>query len=465
MKMLKTSRIGVIMLALGLVAGPASAAAIHGALFTTDVAGAVNVNQYELKTDVYLSGGPGPNAPCTAADLDDGIYVYQVTNPSGSVVLSSDGVARSPIGVREFTVQDHVVTATTDHASVVVPVAECGGLRVQVAPFDDTPNNGGEYKLWITRKSDYIANGSFKPGSIKTDNFKVKVPVSVRDTASLLVYKFYDANANGLWDSDEIPLFGWNMTATNGNGYDQTQQTLSPDGLTTFSGLIVDDNPYSVTEGNGGSRWHLSAVIVNGVASVSPDNPVTGLSLVANTTTQVDFGNYCTCIVKPHPASYWLSAAGQTKLNDGLGMKSEFTLLRNANLRSAAGGHFNFNLLLPESDNYNTLSAWLMGASSTTNVAYELSAHLAVLKLNIEAGFVKGNYFDKAYGASVATLVADANLLLSNTVCGTTCNSTTASQVGAEQDALRAHIEDVNNGAALLVQPTPCAYTFTLPAN
>ena len=38
---------------------------------------------------------------------------------------------------------------------------------MQVAPFDDTPNNGGEYKLWITRKSDYEANGSFKPGSIK----------------------------------------------------------------------------------------------------------------------------------------------------------------------------------------------------------------------------------------------------------------------------------------------------------
>jgi hypothetical protein len=462
MKKPKSSRIALLLLALGLAAGPASAAAIHGALFTTDVAGTVNVNQYELKTDVYLSGGPGPNAPCTAADLDDGVYVYQVTNPSGTVVLSSDGVGRSPIGVREFTVVDHVITATTNHNSVVVPPAECGGLRVQVAPFDDTPNNGGEYKLWITRKSDYEANGSFKPGSIKTDNFKVKVPVVGPELSGVLVYKFYDANGNGVWDSEEVPLFGWPMTVANGNGFNSTAPTLSPDGLVTFSDLPVADNPYSVGEASGGPRWVQSASIVNGVPTNTPQATITGLNLVANETTQVDFGNYCTCIVKPYPISYWVGAAGQTKLNDGLGMNSEFSLLKNANLRSAAGGQFNFNLLLPESDNYNTLSAWLLGAGSTTNVAYSLSAQLAVLKLNLEAGFVKGTLFDKAYGGTVAQLVADANLLLSNTVCGTSCNTTTASQLGADQDALRAFIEDINDGA-VLIQPKACATKFVAP--
>lgn len=449
--------IAVLALALGL-AGPVTAAPIHGALFTTDAAGSVNVNIYAAKADVYLNGGPGPNAPCTAAGVDDGTYVYQVTNPSGSVVLSSDAIEQ-----REFTVLGGVIVSANDHGPTVA--GDCGSVRVPLAPFADTPNNGGEYKAWITRKSDYIANGNtFAPGSTKTDNFKVDVEVVIPGTAGLLVYKFYDANGNGEWDGDEVPLFGWNMTVENGAGYNATGQTQSPDGLVTFSGLAVDDSPYQVTEGTGGPAWQLSAVVIDGVPTNSPTNPVAGLNLVTDQTTQVDFGNYCKCVIKPYPTNYWLGLTGRNKLNDGLTMKPEFTALRNANLRSASGGQFNFNLLLAEADNYNTFSAWLMGAASSTNEAYKLSVQLAVLKLNIEAGFVRGVNFDKKYGATITQLVADANLMVSNTVCGTTCNTTTASQRGLDHAALRAFIEDVNDGTTLIL-PKPCAYAFTLPAN
>ena len=75
-----------------LFGGPASAAAIHGALFTTDAAGTVNVNQYDVEGRRLPQRWTGPNAPCTAADLDDGVYVFQITNPSGTVLLSSDGI-------------------------------------------------------------------------------------------------------------------------------------------------------------------------------------------------------------------------------------------------------------------------------------------------------------------------------------------------------------------------------------
>ena len=444
----------VLALAAGcLFGGTASAAAIHGALFTTDVAGTTNVNIYDAKEDVYLSGGPGPNAPCTAADLDDGVYVFQVTNPSGKVLLSNDGI--SPIGVREFTVSNHVVTSTTNHSWVD---GDCGGIRVQVAPFDDTPNNGGEYKLWITRKADYIANGAFKPGNIKTDNFKVKV-TTAPETGGILIYKFYDANGNGEWDGDEIPLFGWAMTVS-GAG---TGLTQSPDGLVTFSGLSLDGNPYSVSEGNGGARWVQSASLINGAPSAgSPENPVS-VTVVAGENTQVDFGNYCTCTILPYAADFWVGAGGETKLNDGGTMQTEFTLLRNANLRNAGGGHFNFNLLLPQADNYAILSAWLLGAAGTTNEAYNLSAQLAVLKLNVEAGFNRGPYYFKGYG-TITQIIADANAMLSNLTCGTTCNTTTATQLGQDQHDLAAIIADINDGT-LVIMPKPCAYKFTVPTN
>ena len=95
------------------LAGPAFAAAIHGALFTTDAVGTVNVNQYPSKADVYLNGGP-TNDNCAAAGLDDGVYVFQITNPSGTVLLSSDDIS-----LREFTVSGGVIVSSNSHPTVV----------------------------------------------------------------------------------------------------------------------------------------------------------------------------------------------------------------------------------------------------------------------------------------------------------------------------------------------------------
>jgi len=443
--------VAVLALAAGcLFGGTASAAAIHGALFTSDVDGNVNVNIYDAKEDVYLNGGP-TNDNCAAAGVDDGVYVYKVTNPSGSTLLSTDTIDH-----RQFTVSGGVITAVNDHPT---DPGDCSSLQLQLAPFDDTPNNGGEYKVWITRLSDYNANGgTFKPGSTKTDNFKVKV-TTAPETGGILIYKFYDANGNGEWDGDEIPLFGWAMTVS-GVG---TGLTQSPDGLVTFSGLSLDGNPYSVAEGNAGPRWVQSASLINGAPSAgSPENPVS-VTVVAGENTQVDFGNYCTCTILPYTADFWLGASGQTKLGDGGTMQTEFTLLRNANLRNAGGGHFNFNLLLPQADNYAILSTWLLGAAGTTNEAYNLSAQLAVLKLNVEAGFNRGPYFFKGYG-TITQIIADANAMLSNLTCGTTCNTTTATQLGQDQHDLAAIIADINDGT-LLIMPKPCAYKFTVPTN
>ena len=73
-------------------------AAPSGAIFTTLADGSrVNANIFSAKCDglgVYLDGGPGPNAPATAAGLPDGDYFYQVTDPSGKVLLSTDAFFR-----------------------------------------------------------------------------------------------------------------------------------------------------------------------------------------------------------------------------------------------------------------------------------------------------------------------------------------------------------------------------------
>jgi hypothetical protein len=166
-----------VLIGSGAFAGAASP--ISGAIFTTDASGVpVNLNIYGAKEDVYLNGGPGINAPVGAAGLPAGTYSFQVTDPSGKTLLSSDAVS-----CRQFTVDASGVIQS------VAPSGACGhltgtsgddnGITVQLFPYDDTPNNGGVYKVWVSPTSllDCSAPGNkncFVPRYSKTDNFKVR---------------------------------------------------------------------------------------------------------------------------------------------------------------------------------------------------------------------------------------------------------------------------------------------------
>ncbi len=49
-----------------------------------------------------------------------------------------------------------------------------------LSPFAETPNPGGEYKVWMTRVEDLDPYGRFLHSKSKTDNFKV-VPSDAGD--------------------------------------------------------------------------------------------------------------------------------------------------------------------------------------------------------------------------------------------------------------------------------------------
>ena len=160
-------------------AGAAPPVQLSGAIFTTDVTGVpVNLNIYDAKEDVYLNGGPGINAPDDAAGLPAGTYTFQVTDPSGKTLLSTD-----PASCRQVTVD------ASGRFQSVAPSGACAhatgtdgedlGITVQLFPYDDTPNNGGVYKVWLTPTAqlDCTAAGNkycFVPRFSKTDNYKVR---------------------------------------------------------------------------------------------------------------------------------------------------------------------------------------------------------------------------------------------------------------------------------------------------
>jgi len=138
------------------------------------------------------------------------VYVFQVTDPSGKTLLSTD-----PVECRQFTITTGIITSTAPSScphSTGTDV-DHGALTIQLFPFNDTPNPGGEYKVWVTLLANYVcANdlskvdcGPKKQGSAhgfiprysKTDNFKVRGNAREIDT------RFFDPAGNIL-DGMEI---------------------------------------------------------------------------------------------------------------------------------------------------------------------------------------------------------------------------------------------------------------------
>jgi cysteine-rich repeat protein len=145
---------------------------ISGAIFTTLSDGSrVDANIYAAKTDVYLDGGPGPRAPQTAAGLPNGDYYFQVTDPAGKIVLSQDDISCRRVRVADGVIAE-VYRGNTGclHRSGIDE--DHGAVTVQLMPYADTPNPGGEYKAWMTPVDDY--DGKFEHRFSKTDNFKVR---------------------------------------------------------------------------------------------------------------------------------------------------------------------------------------------------------------------------------------------------------------------------------------------------
>jgi len=244
----RTLKAACALFALAMAATPTRAAGVSGAIFTTTVnGGAVNANQYESKCGVYLDGGPGPHAPAKAAGLPDGDYYFQVTDPSGAQLLSTD-----PVSNRRFHVTGGVITAFTGAGGSPHPTGldqdhmAQGAITIGLAngncprDFLDTPQISGIYKVWVTPVGSFAGNPAnvdnpcngacshgFLPSQSKTDNFKIQPGSSA--TFCLTIQKQFSENGTapildtiGGWvmsviDPTGSQVGGINTTDTSGN--------------------------------------------------------------------------------------------------------------------------------------------------------------------------------------------------------------------------------------------------------
>ena len=407
--------VALMLAAVSLVAtGAFTAAPVTGAIFTTDVTcNGTNVNIFTTRDDVYLDGGP---AHPGAAGLPDGNYYVQVTEPSGTLLGTSVGSA------------DPTPAHVVDGSFVIC--YQLSAILIKASDdspgYDETTNGGGEYKVWVSQES------SFSGGDTKTDNFKVN-PVVVVD-GHLNVNKFYDANADGLNNDGQL-ITGWKI---------RIQDGIDIIRFTPVS-VVVDPDDYVVTEGDPAeTNWVHTTT-----------NPV-NVTINAGDNKTVEFGNLCLGPGGGHTLGFWSNKNGQATMNDGGTLVPELNLLDSKCLRNASGTDTNFI------GNYTNFRNWLLGATAT-NMSYMLSAQLAAMELNIEAGFVAPGALIYAPGtnsanglgfATVGAVVAEAEAEL--------CLHATAfagDPNRSYQEALKNALDKANNNLTF-VQPTPCPFTF-----
>lgn len=221
------------MLAVALLAPTASSAAsFNGAIWTSLADGtSVNANIYADKSDVYLNGGP---QNCGGGNgLPDGDYYFQVTDPSGSVLLSQDAIK-----FRQVAVINEVITGVSGDGNHNVGSSGCnGGLPVQLMPYATTPNSGGEYSVDMGPKAEIEACDGFDADSTdfnildcgaptKNDNYKVRV-----DAPAIAIDKVADPTV--------VPADGDDVTYW---------YTVTNPGDTALSNVTVDDDTCSPVE-------------------------------------------------------------------------------------------------------------------------------------------------------------------------------------------------------------------------
>jgi hypothetical protein len=383
-------------------------AQVTGAVFTTDsTCSGVDVNIYDLKSDVYLDGGPHHSG---SAGLPPGLYYVQVTDPSGAFVLGQSGDQVEVDANGDF--------VACYQLSVILRTASSG---FTVAGYDDTPNTGGEYKVWVSM------DWNFENSETKTDNFKVEESVQPPPpTGTLEVIKFYDANLNGIND-DNQPITGWRVTITSiGVVY------------TPYSASVLV-GPYTVTESNPiESNWlHTTPTFKDIVVDEGE-------------TERVEFGNVCLGAGGGLTLGFWSNKNGQALFGEG--DRLEMVAL---NLRNATGAPFD-----PAS--YTAFRTWILNATAT-NMAYMLSAQLATMRLNVYNGFVSGNALIYAPGTNSANLLgfATVNAVIAeaNASLGAFGYTLYGHPQRAYQEALKNALDKANNNLNFL-QATPCAFSF-----
>jgi hypothetical protein len=289
------------------------------------------------------------------------------------------------------------------------------------------------------------------PSDCKYDAFRVEAGEVVTPFGVVSGLKYYDANVNGQHDPGEPGIGSWPIDLT-----DAVSDTVLTDGNGEFQVSLVADE-YTFAEQQASPPWIQTGNTVDQTSSsggnsatLNSDKTYTVTVVDNGQTTGLNFGNVCVGAGGGLTIGFWSNRNGRAVMNDGGTLEPELALLRALNLRTANGGNF-------DPTTYTQFRNWLLNATAT-NMAYMLSAQLAGMALNVEAGFVDGNALIYAPGTNSANAAGFASvndiMAEANTELGLHGLTRDGSPYRAYQEALKDALDRANNNQTFL-QPDP----------
>ena len=209
-------------------------AAVAGAIYTTNKTGTIvnaNVN-YGTVSDVYLSGGPQNG---NAQGPSDGAYYFQVTDPSGKTLLSTDKAVCRQLKVAGGRVAG--ASGPCPHANGTFNPAS-GATPVQLAPFAPSPNAGSEFKAWMIPVSKATIGSdpkvlSFSNKDANTDNFKLRSTTTVPPAGSCQPSSSLTVLVSGTNVTAYLPKGDWGGGATGVSVVNVEGSLITPTVITT----------------------------------------------------------------------------------------------------------------------------------------------------------------------------------------------------------------------------------------
>ena len=225
----------------------------------------------------------------------------------------------------------------------------------------DGAPNGNNYVLSVPGTQPVVVHFTYNPYThVVNSSYNVN-----QCPPSICINKFYDANINGIKDSNEPGLPGVTFTIS---GVASGTVTTGANGTACYNDLPQGE--YQVTE-----------TVPEGYYATG----ATSKSFYLYGQYAMEVGNVCLGPGGAKGMGYWMSKNGRDVLMDNGTMEPELESLRIMYLRNADGSEF-------DPYTYEQFQEWLKKANAS-NMAYMLSAQLAVMYLNMEAGFVQGGSY------------------------------------------------------------------------
>ncbi|HEY3172875.1 MAG TPA: SdrD B-like domain-containing protein, partial [Thermoanaerobaculia bacterium] len=231
------------------------------------------------KEDVFFTAGPTTTGCAFTQFVPDGRYYFQVTDLSGTRLLSSD-----PVAERLVTIRNGVLASYNGTTHATDAQGPCGALAVGLAPFRDAGNLDASYLLWLTPVSRFEGDATqidpvcgsgcfhgFRPEFSLTASFRVEDKRFCEDTFCVSGVKFEDRNGNGLRDSSEPGLPGVEIRASR----------IDDSSRAPLSGLTGADGSFQVCGLEQATDFRVTETVPFGYQQTGPNNRRLSRRLIA----------------------------------------------------------------------------------------------------------------------------------------------------------------------------------------